>query len=56
MNLKILLIIGVTLVTVFSFPLLTSGPTDATKSASLTLILYVGLVAVILAWEPRKRP
>lgn len=57
MNPKVALIVGVTIMMAFGFPLVSSAlPADLTKTGFMLVIVYVGLVAAILAWAPRQRP
>jgi len=57
MNQKVALIVATTIITGFSFPLITShGPADKSALGMMILIVYIGIIAAIQAWEPRKRP
>jgi hypothetical protein len=57
MNPKVAQIVGATIIAAFSFPLIVSrGPADNGGLGMMFLITYIGIIATILAWEPRKRP
>lgn len=56
MNQKVSLIVAATIGTIFCFPLLTRGLSQAPGLTTMILIAYIGTIAAILAWEPRKRP
>lgn len=52
MNQKALLLIGITLASVFGYPVLLNGfRANPVPISVMTLIVFIGLVAIIIVWK-----